>query len=122
MTLYDYQIRVNKDGTTELVEKVDSKKFKMIVRTYENANDKPVVAACLLRDLAKWAIEQAEIIEDMEGIKKTPDREPFSDTLAVLIDRDILAYRNVAMCGTVEVTRGYNEAMRRVREYIGMED
>lgn len=122
MELYDYHIIVNNDDTTELVERIGSKKVKTIVRAYGNANDKPIVAATLLRDLAKWAIEQAEIIEDLEGIKKTPERKPFSDTMAVLIDRDILAYRNVAMCGTVEETRSYNEAMKRVREYIGMED
>lgn len=80
-----------------------------ILRAYRNANDKPIVAAGLLRDLAKWAIEQAEIIEDLEGTKKTLDREPFFDT-------------NVVMCSIAEDTRGYNKATKRVRKYIGMED
>jgi len=39
-----------------------------------DAEQDQALCAQLLRDLAKWALEQAEIIEDMEGIKAMPQR------------------------------------------------
>lgn len=110
MVHFSYQIRSKTDGSPEL--------FNSMWK-YTIADGKSIPE--LLRELAKCAIEEAERMDRIVG-RPTPDRGPFSDTVAVLIDRDILAYRNVAMCGTVEETRAYNEAIKRVRKHIGMED
>lgn len=37
-----------------------------VVMVQDDADGNPLVAAELLRDLAKWAIERAEILEEME--------------------------------------------------------
>ncbi len=69
--LYQYTIKTN--GLSTILK---GYKEKMpIVTTYENAADRPIVAAALLRDLAKWAIGQAEIIEELETGKPMPERE-----------------------------------------------
>lgn len=83
-----------------------------------DGDKEPIHCAGFLRDLAKWELEQAEIIEDMEGVKKKHDREPLDDVVAALIDRDILFNKTVSMCSTADFARGYNESMKRVREYI----
>lgn len=111
MIHFSYKIRGRKDdGKPELFD--DKRNY-----TIEDGKSIPE----LLRALAKHAIEEAERMDEIVG-RKVPDRYPFNDTVAVLIDRDILSYRNVDMCNTAEATRGYNEAMKRVREFIGMED
>lgn len=63
-TLYQYAIKT--DGIhTVLTEKGHR---IPIAGIGADAEADPLVAASLLRDLAKWAIEQAEIIEELEGI------------------------------------------------------
>lgn len=69
-TLYQYTIKTG-GGETHLT----GWKEKMpIVVACEDAQDQPIVAAGLLRDLAKWAIEQAEIIEETETGKSIQQR------------------------------------------------
>ena len=52
-----------------------------------DALEKPMIAAGLLRDLAVWAIEQAEIIEELETGAR-PAREPFRPYRAELVPAD----------------------------------
>lgn len=70
-TLYQYTIKTDGEKTV-----LTERGGKMpIVAVFADAENKPVLAAGLLRDLAKWAIEQAEIIEELEGVRPVPARE-----------------------------------------------
>lgn len=81
-TLYQYTIKTDGEKTvlTELGKK------SPIAVDFRDAEQKPVVAAGLLRDLARWAIEQAEIIEELEGIRPMPQREPFGEYAAKIVE------------------------------------
>lgn len=63
-----YQYTIKTDGNkTVLIEKGDGRRHYFPIATvFDDAEKNPIIAAGLLRDLAKWAIEQAEIIEELE--------------------------------------------------------
>lgn len=79
-TLYQYTIKA--DGTSTYLQGYKEK--TPIVKDYRDARTNPLVAAYMLRDLAKWALEQAEIIEELETGKPIPERAPFGNYRAVL--------------------------------------
>lgn len=81
-TLCQYTIKTG-GGETVLTE---YKEKLPIVAVYDDAEKHPIVAAYLLRDLAKWAIEQAEIIEELETGKPIPERTPFGDYTAQIVE------------------------------------
>jgi hypothetical protein len=68
--LYGYSIKT--DGRESYIKERGQK--TPIVLVQGDAEKDQALCAELLRDLAKWALEQAEIIEDMEGIKAAPKR------------------------------------------------
>lgn len=68
--LYKYSIKT--DGVTSYIQEKGVKEPCVLVKG--DAEQNPVLCAELLRDLAKWALEQAEIIEDLEGIRQQPRR------------------------------------------------
>lgn len=70
--LHQYTIKADCEKTV-LVEKGDKKRhYAPIAAVYDDGRENPLIVAGLLRDLAKWAIEQAEIIEDFEESKNKP--------------------------------------------------
>lgn len=79
-TLYQYTVKAG-NGKTILTGKGSMIPISAVM---DDAETRPIVAASVLRDLAKWAIEQAEIIEELEG-NATPKREPFRPHKAALV-------------------------------------
>lgn len=70
-TLYQYTIKT--DGKETIVTELGGKTPLVMLCT--DARNRPASAAGLLRDLAFYAIQQAERIEEKEGIKPRPRRE-----------------------------------------------
>lgn len=87
-TLYQYTIKAG-EGKTVLTDGPAIKKGRSlfpIAAVYQDANESPIVAASLLRDLAKWAIEQAEIIEELETGKPIPERNILGNYAAEIVE------------------------------------
>lgn len=82
-TLYSYAVKT--DGAFSYVTEPASK--TPLVMVQGDALETPMLAAGLLRDLAAWAIEQAEIIEELETGAR-PAREPFRPYRAELVPAD----------------------------------
>lgn len=80
-TLYQYIIKAG-NGKTVLTGKGSRIPISAVM---DDAEARPIVAASVLRDLAKWAIEQAEIIEELEG-NAAPKRKPFRPYKAALVE------------------------------------
>ncbi len=74
-TLYQYSIKV--DGQKTFLQEYmgSGKRPNIISCVYDNAEDSPIVAAGILRDLAEWVLEQAEHIEELETGTPTPKRD-----------------------------------------------
>ena len=82
-TIYSYAIKTDGEKTY-LTDNLNRQKIPLAA-IFADGEKEPRYAASLLRDLAKWAIEQAEIIEDMEGIRPVPKREPFAEYRAEIV-------------------------------------
>jgi len=77
-TLYQYSVKVDGQKTLLLEYIGSGKRLNIISCVYDNAENSPLVAAGLLRDLAEWASEQADIIEELDAgvqvLERNPDR------------------------------------------------
>lgn len=80
-TLYQYTIKSDSEKTFLM----GYKNKLPISCIYAPIESDPAISADLLRELAKWAIEQAEIIEELEG-HKIPERKPFIKYKAELVE------------------------------------
>lgn len=83
-TLYQYAIKTG-NGRTVLVDNGGNGKLP-IVCIYDDAENNPIIAANILRDLAKRAIEQAEIIEELETGKPIPKRKFCGNYVAQIVE------------------------------------
>ncbi len=68
-----YRFSIKTDGETSCIKECSQKEVLAVLAQGDAEHDQALCAQ-LLRDLAKWALEQAEIIEDMEGINPMPQR------------------------------------------------
>lgn len=87
-TLYQYAIKTG-NGKTVLTDGPNNRKgrpYLPLVTAYQDAEEIPLVAADMLRYLAKWALEQAEIIEELETGQPIPDRVPFGNYAAKIVE------------------------------------
>lgn len=82
--LYRYSIKT--DGSESYIKEGGQKTPVVLVQG--DAEQDQALCAELLRELAKWALEQAEIIEDMEGIQAAPKRRLDRTYCAEIVDRD----------------------------------
>lgn len=81
-TLYQYTIKTG-GGETCLTGYKQKTPIAMI---WDDAEKNPTIAADLLRGLAKWAIEQAEIIEELETGKPIPERKILDNYAAEIVE------------------------------------
>lgn len=70
--LYQYTVKILNNGKTVLVEGPKGTRLKEIG---QSADEQPQIAADLLRDLAKAALEQAEIVEGLDAGVPAPGRD-----------------------------------------------
>lgn len=82
-TIYSYAIKTDGEKTY-LTDNVTRSKLPL-AGLYADGEKEPRYVASLLRDLAKYALEQAEIIEELEGIRPIPEREPFAEYRAEIV-------------------------------------
>lgn len=79
-----YRFSIKTDGRNSYIKSSGCK--TPVVLTQGDAESDTAILVELLRDLAKWALEEAETIEDLAGIKAMPQRSLDKTYIAEIVE------------------------------------